>query len=83
MTSLQPISLSESERAELLALIHRGKSSARIVLRAHILLNASEGWRDHQIIAAFHVSRETVSRETVSRETVSRVRARLLAVSAG
>jgi len=62
MTTFHPVILSESERSELLALIHRGKTSARLVQRAHILLQASEGWRDHQIITAFHVSRETVSR---------------------
>src|SRR5579859_2523657 len=62
MTTFHPVSLSEPDRAELLALVHRGKSSARIMMRAHILLKASEGWRDHQIIAAFHVSRETVCR---------------------
>jgi transposase len=62
MATFHPLTLSEAERAELLALIHRGKTSARLVARAHILLKASEGWRDHQIIAAFHVSRETVCR---------------------
>lgn len=62
MATYHPVELSESERAELLGLIHRGKTSARLVTRAHILLQASEGWRDHQIIAAFHVSRETVCR---------------------
>lgn len=62
MATFHLITLSESERADLLALIHRGKSSARIVTRAHILLKASEGWRDHQLIAAFNVSRETVAR---------------------
>jgi transposase len=62
MATFQPVTLSESERADLLALIHRGKTSARLVTRAHILLKASEGWRDHQIITAFHVSRETVAR---------------------
>ena len=62
MATFQSITLSASERAELLALVHRGKTSARLVMRAHILLKASEGWRDHQIISAFHVSRETVSR---------------------
>lgn len=62
MATFHPVNLSEADRVELLALVHRGKSSARIVMRAHVLLKASEGWRDHQIIAAFHVSRETVSR---------------------
>ena len=46
----------------MLALIHRGKTSARLIARAHILLQADAGWRDYQIIAAFHVSRETVCR---------------------
>lgn len=62
MATFHSLTLSEAERAELLALIHRGKTSARVVARAHILLQADAGWRDHQIIAAFHVSRETVCR---------------------
>lgn len=62
MATFHPLQISETERADLLTLIHRGKTSARIVTRAHILLKASEGWRDHQIMAAFDVSRETVAR---------------------
>lgn len=62
MPTFQPLTLSESERADLLAFVHRGKASARILTRARILLKAGEGWRDREIIAAFDVSRETVSR---------------------
>ncbi len=62
MTTFQPLILSDAERADLLACVHRGTTSARILTRAHILLQADAGWRDAEIMAAFHVSRETVSR---------------------
>src|SRR5215831_11389085 len=62
MATFHPLTLAESERADLLALVHRGKASARLLTRARILLKAGEGWRDAQIMAAFDVSRETVSR---------------------
>jgi hypothetical protein len=57
--------LTDAERADLLAFIHRGTASARMLTRAHILLQADAGWRDAEIMAAFHVSRETVSRVRV------------------
>lgn len=62
MSTFHPLVLSDAERAELLTFVHRGTTSARILTRARILLQADAGWRDAQIIAAFHVSRETVSR---------------------
>lgn len=62
MTTFQPLHLSESERAELQTVVHRGRHAARYVTRARILLKADAGWRDAQIIAAFEVSREMVSR---------------------
>jgi hypothetical protein len=62
MATFQPLRLTDAERADLLAFIHRGTTSARILTRAHILLQADAGWRDAEIMAAFHVSRETVSR---------------------
>lgn len=69
MPTFEPLILTDVERADLLAFVHRGTTSARILTRAHILLQADAGWRDAEIMAAF----------PVSRETVSRVRARLLA----
>ena len=62
MTTFQPLPLTDAERADLLTFVHRGKASARILTRAHILLQADAGWRDVEIMTAFHVSRETVSR---------------------
>lgn len=62
MTTFQPLRLSEAERAELQDVVRRGHLAARIVTRARILLKADAGWRDHQIITALDVSRETVSR---------------------
>lgn len=62
MATFQPLHLSESERAELQAFVHHGHHTARYVTRARILLQADMGWRDHQIITALTVSRETISR---------------------
>lgn len=62
MATFHPITLTDAERDELLTFTHRGQASARILTRARILLKASAGWRDVQIMQAFDVSRETVSR---------------------
>lgn len=62
MATFQPITLSETDRDELLTFVHHGTARARILTRARILLKAGEGWRDTQIMQAFDVSRETVSR---------------------
>lgn len=62
MPTFHPLTLSDSERAELRAFVHRGTASARMLTRARILLKADAGWRDADIIAAFDVSRETVCR---------------------
>ena len=62
MATFHPLVLSDTERADLLAFVHRGTTRARIVTRAHILLQADAGWRDAAIMDAFQVSRETVSR---------------------
>ena len=62
MATFHPLTLTDAERADLLAFVHRGTTSARILTRARILLKAGAGWRDAEIMAAFDVSRETVSR---------------------
>jgi len=62
MPTFQPLILTDAERADLLAFVHRGTTSARILTRARILLKAGDGWRDAEIMTAFDVSRETVSR---------------------
>ncbi len=46
------VALTDAERAELLLLIRRGKAPARTVLRAHILLRASEDAHDDDTAAS-------------------------------
>lgn len=53
---------SEDEHRELLDLVKKGKTSARKLNRAHILLHAREGATDDAIAAALHVGRATVQR---------------------
>ena len=43
-------------------LIRQGRASARVIRRAHTLLQASEGAFDHQIASALHVHRTSVQR---------------------
>lgn len=62
MPTFHPLVLTDAERADLLTFVHRGKVSARMLTRAHMLLKAGEGWRDAEIMTAFAISRETVSR---------------------
>lgn len=54
--------LNEPTRQQLLELIHCGHTPARTLLRARILLLASEGERDPFIVRALHTSRATVER---------------------
>jgi transposase len=56
------VALSAEERAELLALIRKGKASARRLTRAHILLHADEGRTDEEIALALHTNRSTAER---------------------
>jgi hypothetical protein len=56
------VELSDEERAQLLLHIRQGKADARSLIRAHILLNASEGAFDHETARALHVSMRTVQR---------------------
>lgn len=63
------VTLTESERAELDALISKGKSAARKLAHARILLACDEGTTadrrppsDTEVAAAVHVSRPTVER---------------------
>jgi transposase len=61
------VTLTAEERAELTALVEKGKAAARTLTHARILLKAdqSEGgpaWKDEAIVAAFDVSLSTVSR---------------------
>ena len=56
------VDLTESERDELLTLLAKGKSSARKLRRAQILLKADEGWKDEDIVKALNCCRATVER---------------------
>jgi hypothetical protein len=56
------VDLSEPERATLLRLLHQGKTAARKLCRAHVLLLVDEGRTDQQISAALHVGTATVER---------------------
>ncbi len=56
------VDLSSEERAELHQLVRRGKHSSRKVTRARILLLASDGRTDEQIVAALKTCFATVER---------------------
>lgn len=56
------VDLSTDEREQLQLLIRRGKTSARKLTRARILLKASEGFTDDEIVAALYVGVATVER---------------------
>jgi transposase len=64
---LHPITLDAAQRAQLEEVVSQGRSPARRILRAHILLQAdgSPGgpcWTDTAIAAAFGVSGTTIAR---------------------
>ena len=59
---LHIVSLKEQEREELKQYLSKGKSSARSLTRARILLLADEGRDDEMIAEALKVSKSTVSR---------------------
>jgi hypothetical protein len=61
------VTLTAEERDELIALVSAGKSSARTITRARILLKADQGtggpaWNDAEITEALDCGRRTVSR---------------------
>jgi transposase len=62
MTKRYIVTLTEAEQAHLLALTKKGKTSARKLIRAHVLLQADAGVRDEAIAAAFHIGIATVER---------------------
>jgi transposase len=59
---LHIVSLNEQEREELKQYLRKGKSSARSLTRARILLLADEGRDDEMIAETLNVSKSTVSR---------------------
>ena len=56
------VNLSDDERQILQAVVQKGKSAARSQTRARILLKASEGSRDKDIIDALNVSPSMVAK---------------------
>lgn len=56
------IDLSTDEREQLQQLIRRGKTSARKLTRARVLLKAADGFTDEEIVAALNVGIATVER---------------------
>ena len=56
------VDLNEQEREHLLEVTRHGKSSARKIKRAHVLLKATQGLSDVQIAQAVDTSRATVLR---------------------
>lgn len=56
------VTLTDDERAQLLALTKRGKVSARRLTRAHLLLQADAGLSDEAIAQALHIGTATVER---------------------
>ena len=56
------VRLTDEEREQAHAVIRRGKSSARKVARARVLVKADEGWSDPQIAEALDIGETTVWR---------------------
>ena len=54
--------LADSQRSYLLEVARRGRSSARKVKRAQVLLKADEGLADHEVASGLLVSTSTVGR---------------------
>jgi hypothetical protein len=56
------VTLTDDERAPLVALTKRGKVSARRLTRAHLLLQADADLADEAIAQALHIGTATVER---------------------
>lgn len=56
------VDLTDAERTDLRKLLQSGKTRARRMYRARILLLADEGRTDEEIVRALHVGRSTVER---------------------
>ena len=56
------VDLNDAQRRELQSLLRKGKSSARRITRARILLLAAEDRSDDEVAAVLHSSRSTVER---------------------
>jgi transposase len=62
MVKLYHVHLLDDERTRLERVISRGKTTARVITRARILLKAADGWRDQEIVDAVGSSVPTVAR---------------------
>jgi transposase len=62
MRKIYHVALTDDERTTLRDLISKGKTSARKLTRAHILLHVDAGRTDQMIADALHVGRSTVER---------------------
>ena len=56
------VKLSSGEQQKLRSMLRRGKESARVILRAHVLLKSHEGKTDQAIADAMTTTVRTVSR---------------------
>jgi transposase len=56
------VDLTSEERGYLLEVIHKGKTTARRVARAHVLLQAAAGAADEEIAETLHLGLSTVHR---------------------
>lgn len=62
MTDKHLVDLTSEEQGYLLDVIRKGKTPARRVARAHILLRAAEGTADEEIAETLHLGLSTVHR---------------------
>jgi transposase len=62
MPDKQSIRLSVKQRKLLHEIITTGEHSARVMMRAHVLLRSADGWTDEEIAHAFETSTDTVRR---------------------
>lgn len=62
VSTTSTIPLSETDRACLHTVVHRGHTSARTRTRAQVLLKLGDGWSDLAVAHAFDVCRNTVKR---------------------
>ena len=62
MPDKRAIRLSMKQRDALRDVVTTGEGSARVILRAHILLRSADGWADEDIAQAFDTSVDTVRR---------------------
>lgn len=56
------VRLTDEEKAELQAMVHKGARPARKLVRARVLLKAHAGWKDARIAEALDIGRATVER---------------------